>query len=113
MSCSGPYGDGNVVVVRVFFFSSRRRHTRLQGDWSSDVCSSDLYRSTAFFFWCLVAVSAAVVGLGVLVLGARPGKRRRDGGRWRGLLRGLALAAAGSEEGRVGKEGRSRWAPDP
>src|SRR5256885_1861490 len=37
------------VIVRVllitrefFFFSSRRRHTRLQGDWSSDVCSSDL-----------------------------------------------------------------------
>src|SRR5256885_2408165 len=29
----------------IFFFSSRRRHTRLQGDWSSDVCSSDLYRS--------------------------------------------------------------------
>src|SRR5256885_7275583 len=29
------------VKVRVFFFSSRRRHTRLQGDWSSDVCSSD------------------------------------------------------------------------
>src|SRR5574341_1783279 len=25
-----------------FFFSSRRRHTRLVGDWSSDVCSSDL-----------------------------------------------------------------------
>src|SRR5215467_14894904 len=25
-----------------FFFSSRRRHTRLRGDWSSDVCSSDL-----------------------------------------------------------------------
>src|SRR5256885_12473108 len=30
-------------MLRVFFFfSSRRRHTRLQGDWSSDVCSSDL-----------------------------------------------------------------------
>src|SRR5256885_16465551 len=28
-----------------FFFSSRRRHTRLQGDWSSDVCSSDLFRN--------------------------------------------------------------------
>src|SRR5256885_330426 len=27
--------------VDFFFFSSRRRHTRLQGDWSSDVCSSD------------------------------------------------------------------------
>src|SRR5215213_7274746 len=25
-----------------FFFSSRRRHTRLVSDWSSDVCSSDL-----------------------------------------------------------------------
>src|SRR5438094_10185570 len=25
-----------------FFFSSRRRHTRSYGDWSSDVCSSDL-----------------------------------------------------------------------
>src|SRR5205807_3708715 len=30
------------VASIVFFFSSRRRHTRLQGDWSSDVCSSDL-----------------------------------------------------------------------
>src|SRR5256885_3295516 len=29
-------------VLVFFFFSSRRRHTRLQGDWSSDVCSSDL-----------------------------------------------------------------------
>src|SRR6266487_6328543 len=27
----------------VFFFSSRRRHTRWTGDWSSDVCSSDLH----------------------------------------------------------------------
>src|SRR5438093_809817 len=26
-----------------FFFSSRRRHTRLVSDWSSDVCSSDLF----------------------------------------------------------------------
>src|SRR5688500_20092807 len=29
-------------MLFLFFFSSRRRHTRLQGDWSSDVCSSDL-----------------------------------------------------------------------
>src|SRR5256885_8659566 len=28
--------------VEKLLFSSRRRHTRLQGDWSSDVCSSDL-----------------------------------------------------------------------
>src|SRR5260370_37219769 len=30
--------------VSVFFFSSRRRHTRFKCDWSSDVCSSDLNR---------------------------------------------------------------------
>src|SRR5437764_10959128 len=30
-----------------FFFSSRRRHTRYIGDWSSDVCSSDLYSGRA------------------------------------------------------------------
>src|SRR5256885_6351568 len=35
-------GAGLTSMVIVFFFSSRRRHTILQGDWSSDVCSSDL-----------------------------------------------------------------------
>src|SRR5262249_57136200 len=33
----------NVECI-VYLFSSRRRHTRLVSDWSSDVCSSDLYR---------------------------------------------------------------------
>src|SRR2546430_3272381 len=31
-----------MIVSDVFFFSSRRRHTRFDCDWSSDVCSSDL-----------------------------------------------------------------------
>src|SRR5207249_9214801 len=31
-----------------FFFSSRRRHTISKRDWSTDVCSSDLYRFNAF-----------------------------------------------------------------
>src|SRR2546429_5088264 len=31
----------------MFFFSSRRRHTRCSRDWSSDVCSSDLYMGFA------------------------------------------------------------------
>src|SRR4051794_41882832 len=35
---------GVVGSLLVFFFSSRRRHTRWTGDWSSDVCSSDLDR---------------------------------------------------------------------
>src|SRR6266480_4985314 len=34
----------NKVYLLCFFFSSRRRHTRLTCDWSSDVCSSDLDR---------------------------------------------------------------------
>src|SRR6266481_8750154 len=33
-----------VLCVIFFFFSSRRRHTRWNCDWSSDVCSSDLAR---------------------------------------------------------------------
>src|SRR5205807_7850982 len=32
------------VKETFFFYSNRRRHTILQGDWSSDVCSSDLPR---------------------------------------------------------------------
>src|SRR5437879_8574505 len=32
----------SLYVILFFFFSSRRRHTRYIGDWSSDVCSSDL-----------------------------------------------------------------------
>src|SRR5207253_7099382 len=34
-------------VVFIFFFSSRRRHTRWPRDWSSDVCSSDLLLRSA------------------------------------------------------------------
>src|SRR5699024_11808711 len=30
-------------LLYLFFFSSRRRHTRSKRDWSSDVCSSDLH----------------------------------------------------------------------
>src|SRR5205807_4983618 len=34
-------GGERTLTGSHFFFSSRRRHTSLQGDWSSDVCSSD------------------------------------------------------------------------
>src|SRR4051812_30770014 len=37
------FTSASVVLWIFFFFSSRRRHTRLTCDWSSDVCSSDLY----------------------------------------------------------------------
>src|SRR5207302_6755910 len=35
----------------VFFFSSRRRHTRFSRDWSSDVCSSDLFCRAWVDYW--------------------------------------------------------------
>src|SRR2546430_1861318 len=42
--CGGLHGGRHRVErgeVPYFFFSSRRRHTRFDCDWSSDVCSSD------------------------------------------------------------------------
>src|SRR5690348_18098949 len=39
-----------MILVVFFFFSSRRRHTRWTGDWSSDVCSSDLFHLAFLFF---------------------------------------------------------------
>src|SRR5256885_16554782 len=36
--------------IKSILFSSRRRHTRLQGDWSSDVCSSDLSEKNLITF---------------------------------------------------------------
>src|SRR5256885_12984056 len=98
--------------VYCFFFSSRRRHTRLQGDWSSDVCSSDLlgyYR-----YW--LAEHHAIAALGdpcPEVLVARLGvetKRIRVG--TGGVLLPYYSAFRRSEERRVGKECRSRWSPD-
>src|SRR5690348_17806175 len=38
-----------------FFFSSRRRHTRWTGDWSSDVCSSDLKKPS----WLVTTINSA------------------------------------------------------
>src|SRR5688572_32212432 len=38
--------ETGMVLYVLFFFSSRRRHTRFDCDWSSDVCSSDLVEAT-------------------------------------------------------------------
>src|SRR3989338_663984 len=45
-----------VEVVVCFFFSSRRRHTRWNCDWSSDVCSSDLKRFPRVEADCLIPI---------------------------------------------------------
>src|SRR5690348_2450607 len=44
VSCHTAVLGGAAFHFSDFFFSSRRRHTRWTGDWSSDVCSSDLLR---------------------------------------------------------------------
>src|SRR2546430_13270452 len=55
----------------LFFFSSRRRHTRFDCDWSSDVCSSDLFP---------LALPADELGPVVLHHGeAGPARRGRHG----------------------------------
>ena len=49
------------LIMIFFFFSSRRRHTRSLCDWSSDVCSSDLFslRQRPHFIYCPFLVAAA------------------------------------------------------
>src|SRR5437762_10338043 len=82
------------VLLFFFFFSSRRRHTRYIGDWSSDVCSSDL-----------IDLNSALERLG-----------ETKGGLVMSLCREPAPVYAGqkqveqirSEERRVGKEWRAR-----
>src|SRR5690348_16101296 len=72
-----PFSDVRQSLV---FFSSRRRHTRWTGDWSSDVCSSDL---------------------------PLPAFGRRRGRSPSRLARRTRQSR--SEERRVGKECRDRW----
>src|SRR6266853_1121304 len=77
----------NYLLFFFFFFSSRRRHTRFDCDWSSD-CALPIYRA--------------------LGRGAR--YRRRRGPHHREQRRAPDRRGR-SEERRVGKECRSRWAP--
>src|SRR5256885_11829522 len=60
----------------VFFFSSRRRHTRLQGDWSSDVCSSDLADALKGPIICAPVGIAPAVAQRRFPLTVRPGQSR-------------------------------------
>src|SRR2546421_5653038 len=94
-----------------FFFSSRRRHTRSDRDWSSDVCSSDLLREREF------VAAARAVGAGptrlifrhVLPNAAAPIIVSAALGIGNVIL--LEAGLSRSEERRVGKECRSRWSP--
>src|SRR2546429_1218434 len=92
-----------------FFFSSRRRHTRCSRDWSSDVCSSDLFvyvlgDSNRVTVRDVVATSWERGGW-LIDQGLRAGDRV--------VVDGIQKVGPGqrSEERRVGKECRSRWSP--
>src|SRR5690606_4633869 len=52
-----------------FFFSSRRRHTRFSRDWSSDVCSSDLFERMVNFV-AAAAFTSLVAGLATVLFSA-------------------------------------------
>src|SRR5256886_8967279 len=92
-----------------FFFSSRRRHTRFDCDWSSDVCSSDLAGAAATEFVKVgrsqLRVAVSGTGRPLLLLNGVGGNLEM----WAPLV--PALNAERSEERRVGKECRSRWSP--
>src|SRR2546430_6019229 len=96
-------------IPAVFFFSSRRRHTRFDCDWSSDVCSSDLL-ITAMHDEEKITISTIAVGeepnLRLLSRLAEYG-----GGAFHHTTDPSTLPDLRSEERRVGKECRSRWAP--
>src|SRR5437764_4255208 len=80
-----------VFFLYSFFFSSRRRHTRYIGDWSSDVCSSDLG----------LDVNATLFGLRGVTLGVLVRDAHRE-------LVNQLFQGGRSEERRVGKECRCR-----
>src|SRR5256885_11700560 len=98
------------MARRVFFFSSRRRHTRLQGDWSSDVCSSDLEASEAAYIRRVASrpyfETSFSTGSFIPVSTIPPFRELAPQ-----PTVSASRTATRSEERRVGKECRSRWSP--
>src|SRR2546430_12541524 len=104
------------ILLRMhgFFFSSRRRHTRFDCDWSSDVCSSDLA--------CLKFPDPEIEARADRIRGDLVGKFDLKSWQQNGRSRGDSLRVQDaweshadvrrSEERRVGEECRSRWSPD-
>src|SRR5207248_7738404 len=93
-----------------FFFSSRRRHTRSYGDWSSDVCSSDLVRGNSN--GCAGAAARRRRGSSspdpcrrrnwsASSCSRRKARRRRSGGRVSAQLRGACEIGRASCRERV------------
>src|SRR5437879_8476987 len=86
--------DHLIYYFFFFFFSSRRRHTRYIGDWSSDVCSSDLRKLTSHLLSPYEQRFTERVPLTNAAERERTNRFHDD---------------CRSEERRVGKECRCRW----
>src|SRR3989449_7744410 len=69
-----------MVISVVFFFSSRRRHTRCSRDWSSDVCSSDLVVEACVNCKSCRTICPAGVEVWDLILQRRAGHPKKLGG---------------------------------
>src|SRR2546429_1743786 len=94
----------------LFFFSSRRRHTRCSRDWSSDVCSSDLDSQHCRL---LLLHAAEPVRRTISECIALAKAHEEETGKAPVLDPDFAedVEEIRSEERRVGKECRSRWSP--
>src|SRR5205085_6485557 len=98
------------------FFSSRRRHTRFDCDWSSDVCSSDL-RSSAPASMIRARTRAQIIEAGALLLAERPLEALTVDAvvEAAGVAKGTfyyhfqSMEELRSEERRVGKECGRQW----
>src|SRR3712207_8362265 len=91
----------------LFFFSSRRRHTRYWRDWSSDVCSSDLAKYVEGMKLEQKTIHY-LVGESRELLENSP---YLEAFKAKGEEVLLLTEPIRSEERRVGKECRSRWSP--
>src|SRR5690348_17980351 len=97
-----------MLLFFFFFFSSRRRHTRWTGDWSSDVCSSDLYYAdrAVLLRQALSDLAYPVFVFHFAILMFPTIAYFQSGN-----LTSFLLQTLRSEERRVGKECRSWWSP--
>src|SRR2546430_8600629 len=93
------------AAIYFFFFSSRRRHTRFDCDWSSDVCSSDLIAVELSLPQSVTQNHDAIARF-IFVRQKCASKNRLNAEQRKQIGRDRR-----SEERRVGKECRSRWSP--
>src|SRR3712207_7104438 len=91
----------------VFFFSSRRRHTRYWRDWSSDVCSSDLENPP----FALLATCEETEAIRVSAYELEVLRSLNTNETLEKLQDHRPVDELRSEARRVGKECRSRWSP--